>query len=281
MPLTPLTPKALVAAPERVPHQFGLFSVIGFRTETENRWTGGGIEWEAGLCGDDALNGIGQPGCPPGDIIGLPLDKDVAEDQAIGSATPFTVYGGFSCSPVGYDADLAQARATANLLAGEEARVERAYWSGDLGNDPNLVEAASVVAGPLKPAAALGALEDALFSTYAGQGTFHTSRRIAYYLAANDLIENRLGRLVTALGTPVVAGAGYPGTKPTAGAGTSTNWLYIAPPPLGYRSDIFNSSDRAGDLLDRSKNNLYAVAERTYAIGHDPCGVFAVEVNIT
>jgi hypothetical protein len=46
-----------------------------------------------------------------------------------------------------------------------------------------------------------------------------------------------------------------------------------SPALFGYRSEVFNSSARPGDLLDRAQNNLYAVAERTYVIGFDPCPV--------
>jgi hypothetical protein len=85
----------------------------------------------------------------------------------------------------------------------------------------------------------------------------------------------------TVLGTPVVAGGGYPGTSP-AGVAASTGeaWAYATPALLGYRSAIFYPSSRSGDLLDRGVNDLYGVAERSYLVGWDPCDVGAVEFTL-
>jgi hypothetical protein len=46
--------------------------------------------------------------------------------------------------------------------------------------------------------------------------------------------------------------------------------VYATSGIFGYRSDVFTSSNRPGDLLDRNVNNLYAVAERQYLVGWDP-----------
>ena len=76
-------------------------------------------------------------------------------------------------------------------------------------------------------------------------------------------LDKRNGRLYTrGLDTPVVAGAGYPDDA-----------IVGSPALFGYRGDIFTSSNRPGDLLDREDNTLYAIAEREYVIGFDPCPV--------
>jgi hypothetical protein len=83
------------------------------------------------------------------------------------------------------------------------------------------------------------------------------------------------------LGTPVAAGAGYPGSGPAGeAAAAGTQWMFVTPAMFGYRSEVFPSSAVRGDLLDRSKNDLYAVAERNYVLGFDPCGVGAVLVDL-
>jgi hypothetical protein len=61
----------------------------------------------------------------------------------------------------------------------------------------------------------------------------------------------------------VVAGTGYPDTETIKGT----------PPLFGYRGEVFTSSSRPGDLLDREFNWLHAIAERTYSLGFDPCPV--------
>src|SRR3546814_10690186 len=56
------------------------------------------------------------------------------------------------------------------------------------------------------------------------------------------------------LGTPVVAGAGYPCTHPDSV--TAGSWIVATPALMLYRSEIFTATNRPGDLLDRGQNNL-------------------------
>jgi hypothetical protein len=95
------------------------------------------------------------------------------------------------------------------------------------------------------------------------------ARETASYLAKK--LESRGGRMYTrSLQTPVIVGEGY-----------ATGMIFGTAPLFGYRSDVFTSSERRGDLLDRSNNNLYAIAERTYLVGFDPCPVLKVTFTPT
>jgi hypothetical protein len=58
------------------------------------------------------------------------------------------------------------------------------------------------------------------------------------------------------------------------------SWAYASPALAGYRSEVFDSSATPGDLMDRQTNVLYAIAERSYILGYDPCGVGAAELNL-
>lgn len=219
----------------------------------------------------------------PGDSsqVAFGLPKDLTSNKGEnGEATEFTVYGHFNCSPVGYSAQAAQDMATMHLLSREEARVEQAFWSGDLGNVPNLADDATTLGGGAVPlATGVALLEDFLATEYGSLGVIHMTRGTATICASEDLVNTTGGRLTTTLGTPVVAGAGYPGTSPAgAAAAVGRAWLYASPAIFGYRSEVFTSSNRGGDLFDRAQNDLFAVAERTYLLGYDPCGVAAVEV---
>lgn len=217
-------------------------------------------------------------GSTTGSTVGLPKTL-TSNTGGVGVASQFTVYGHFQCSPVGYSQADAQDRATAHLLAREEARVEQAFWTGDLGNFPALADPAAVdvTVGALSSVGqAIGALEDWLGVNYGSLGVIHMTRGAATAAAATGLIAVSGGRLSTRLGTPVVAGAGYPGSSPAGVApAEGTSWIYGSPALFGYRSDVFDSSARPGDLFDRTQNNLFAVAERSYLLGFDPCGVAA------
>jgi len=248
-----------------------------------------GIKWETLTC--EPVSGRSGPGCNdvaddqgdyPEDVVGLPknLDRNAGE---VGEAAAFAVYGHFNCSPVGFSAELAQERATAHLLAREEARVEQALWTGDLGNTPNLQGAVDLTSGgAVSPAAAAALLEDWIATEYGSLGVLHGTRGAALLLARDYVLEQSSSRLTTTVGTPMVAGAGYPNTGPDgAPAAAGTWWLYVTPRLFGYRSDILTSSATPGDLLDRSTNDLYSVAERGYALGWDPCGVAAAQITLT
>lgn len=216
-----------------------------------------------------------------GAAVGLPKDLD-SNSGDLGLADPFTVYGHFNCSPVGFSPEMAQDRATQHLIAGEEARVEQAFWTGDLLNDPNLAESANdVTPNPpgtaISASAALAVLEDFIAVGYGSLGVIHMTRGVAALLLADRKLVATGARLTTGLGTPVVAGAGYPGTSKTgADPGVGEAWAYATPALFGYRSEVFTSSNRSGDLLDRGTNDLYAIAERTYLLGFDPMDGLAV-----
>lgn len=255
-----VAPPALVTGPVRAPLAFGLGSAFSWRTG--DRWEAG-VTWDAISC--DPAEGRGGPLCAPDVPVGLPKVIDGAPE--FGVATAFVVFGDAVCSPIGGGWDTVQSLAEAHLFAREEARAEQALWTGDLGNTPNLSGAngypAPVGYGTHDSAEdALAAVEYGIGVEYGSQGVIHVSRRTASLLA--KYLENRGGRLYTkALQTPVVAGAGYPDVPEIIGTGAL----------LGYRSEVFNSSNRQGDLLDRAQNDLYGIAERTYVIGFDPCPV--------
>lgn len=255
-----IAPPAPVAAPARTALPYGLGSVLGWRTGDRFMT---GVTWVTLTC--DPAGGRGGPHCDPEDVVGLP--KDLTGERVIADATPFIVYGHDQCAIGGGNTpQVGQEFATNHLLAREEARVEQALWFGDLGNTPNFVGAngydAPVDLGEFGDALlALAAIEQGLAEQYGSLGVIHMSRATATLLGKH--LDKRGGRLYTrGLDTPVVAGTGYPDNA-IVGSGAL----------LGYRGDVITSSNRPGDLLDRADNVMYAVAEREYVIGFDPCPV--------
>lgn len=260
-----ITPTFEVTAPSRASLDYGLFSIAAPVTNEDA--TRNGIIWQGPAC--NSARGIGDVDCEDLEsTVGLPRVFDTGFTS--GEGTKFTVYGDFLCSPVGVTPEQAEAAALENLLSGEEARVEQAFWSGDLGNVPNLAgangyDAPQDLGTASTGKAAVAALEGWIASTHGARGIIHAGRGTAAYLAMSGVLEVRNGRLVTKLGTPVVAGAGY-----GEGALIATGAIDV------YESAAFTNSDRPGDLLDRGKNNLHAVAERDYVIAVDGCGMATV-----
>lgn len=276
MPTTIAPPSTVVGAP-RVALPFGLFSVVTFRTG--DRWESG-VQWETPSC-DDPVGGIGAWLCPPDAVPGFPKELD-PNGQSVGLASPFTVYGHYTCTAVG-SWDNAQDLANQALLAGEQKRVEQALWTGDLGNEPYLAdqdETTTLAGGTaVDLVSALALLEDYISGSYGNQGVIHMTRGLALTAATKDLVISTGAKLTTKIGTPVVAGGGYPGTGPDGSApGANKSWAYSSPALFGYRSDVFDSD---GPHLNRADNTLTALAERSYLLGFDPCGVGAVQVDTT
>lgn len=258
-PATVVDPIARTALP------FGLLSVATPRPTGDNRWEHG-VEWEPLTCGP--ASGIGPVDCDPETpTIGLP--KVMAEAGGTDDAVPFTIYGSYECSPIGHSLEYAQQRATEHLIAREEARAEQAVWTGDLGNTPNFTQANTAPGGALAPAIALATAEQYIAANYGSLGVIHMTRFLAAIMLAEELLEVRGTRLYTRLGTPVVAGAGYPSTSPD---GLFEGEFLVATPALMiYRSEVFTPTNRVGDLLDRAQNNMHGVAERAYLVGWDEC----------
>src|SRR5690625_4856153 len=272
MSIPTMAPAAEVSAPPRTSLSFGLFSVLGFRTGGE-RWSlPNGTSWVGPTCAP--VQGRGADTCEPeGEITGIP--KVLDQGFSTGTGTPFAVYGNFACTPIGVSFEEAQTAAEQHLVNREEARVEQALWTGDLGNVPNFsgangYEAPTDLGSASSAIVAIATLEGWLAVNYGSVGVLHMSRATASVLIKSGDLEARGGRLYTNLDTLVVAGAGYPD-----GSIVATGSL------AGYRGEVITGSDRPGDLLDRRTNDLYAIAEREYLVLVDGCGMATIEFDYT
>lgn len=249
-----VAPKALVPAPEGSPRTFGLFSVVSPVEDSTLRWENG-VEWEDAAAAD--VRAVGQ-WTDAGSVPGLPKQFDDALTR-VESLAPLTVYSSVRCSAVGMPQEDAERRATARLLVREEAAVERALWTGDPSLGKGLAAAAKPLTGTLSMEEAVDALEY-YASRHGHRPVLHMSRRTASALTRRKALESpgsTFLRLTTRLGSPVVAGVGYPDVSTIVATG----------PLVAYRGPVLTSSSRDGDLLDRAKNNQHAVAERQYVVG--------------
>jgi len=251
-------PPQVTDAPAHVPAPFGLFSVV---TPTPSV---AGVRWENGLIWTDEQTGELPPVliayCV--DPSGIPLT--FVQGQSQGLAKAFTVMGDFLCSPMNWSAEDAQAAATKRLLTREEEKATTQIvkqLTGDADFGGTSLTTTGTVPGDV------GLLEQALAEDYGSQGVLLLSIPTVYALSqAYDLKHATNGNdLTTPLGTPIVvcrtvldADTGVPGF--TAG---------IVPMPVVMRGDPFTSTPDLGSyqLLDRSQNDFYAAAFRTYVTG--------------
>jgi hypothetical protein len=289
-------PRTDVSPPARVGLPFGLFSVLSFPPPGDEHWQNG-AEWTSVTCSPAV--GFGDPDCEVQDgVSGLPLvfrtepeeEGGVGENQfgpSFGAADPFTIVGQFLCSPVGFSPEQASQAALSHLLSREEYRVEQALWTGDLFNGTQQGFAQGAVdltpaAGVLTPQEGIALLEDWLARSYGSLGVIHLTRSTATIAITQGAVVASGGQLKTVLGTPVVAGSGYPGTSPDGMTPDDlTNWGYATGAMTGMRSEPIETSNRFGDRFDRGRNELSGLAERTYVIGWDSCpGTAGVLMNL-
>lgn len=273
----PIAPPALVTGAVRQPLPFGLFSTFTFRPSTgDDRWRNG-VEFETLTC--EPVDGLPAYDCDTSSP-GKNFDGNAGE---VGESSEFTVYGHHTCAPVGTSEEQAQSKAIEHLVSREEARVEQAFWTGDLDNTPNLTGSEVLESSGVGGAVGIGLLEQFIAVNYGSLGVIHLTRALATSLLAQRVLEVRNGRLVTVLGTPVVAGSGYTGSGPTGQAAPTSpsSWAYVTPALFGYRSEVFPRSEVDGTLFDRSINLMHGLAERTYLLGFDPCGTAAVLIDPT
>lgn len=266
-----ITPPAVVAGASRSPLPFGLFSVVPFREGSPDRWLNGVI-FEGLGCVDD-FEGIGEIICPSEETPepttkGLPLELDAEGLETSDTFKRFTITESYKCSPIGNTLERAEEVARQRLEAWEELRVEEAISTDILGITPNLGSGSTGIGNFGDIVEAIGELEDTIGSEYGSQGVLHMKRSTALKAFAKGALTSSGQRLRTALGTPVIAGAGY-----------SFDGVVGTPAMFGYRSEIYTSSNEAGDLLDRKRNNLHSIANRDYLIAWDICDTWSAGVG--
>lgn len=252
-------PATTVQGPVRLPLPYGLFSVVSLAEAVTERWENG-VNWQALTCDPVAIV-VGD--CD--DPTGFPMEFP-EECPPWGEADAFTVYGTARFTPIAGDLAEGQRLAREVLLAREQAAVEAQVWSLLQAGTPTVVTGGTA-------ARALGDLEKWIGDVYGSLGVIHASRNAATTLVDARLIKASSGGMYTELGTPVVVGAGYDGSDEGGDPPSSgTEFIAASPAMFGYRSQVIEDSNRPGDLMDRTTNDLYGIAERNYLIGIDPCG---------
>lgn len=256
--MTTVAPAQVITGPPRVPLPYGISSVVTYLPANGGRWENGAV-WEAMTC--DPLPPVLVYDCDPEEAEGFPKVFDA--EGGTGEAHTYTVYGTYKCSPIAQSADWATDRAREHLTSREDQAVSMRLWR-DLVEDPEYADL-----GTFDTAEALGAVECWLREHYGALGVLHVSCRALPLLAERSLVyPNNSTSLRSIYGTPVVVTDAPEGAE-----------IGITPALLAYRSDVFVSSNRGHDLLDRNTNELFGLAERTFLIGWDPCGTATATIG--
>lgn len=283
------TARALVTQPTRTPLPYGLLSVAQMPTDSDVH-TAGGVRYEVDPCG--RANVVTEACLVTGGPTKLPTDT-----WSMKGSAPFTVYTMPVCGPVGNWEEYEQ-RAVAALTNGEARAVEREFESGEFGTIPHLAEdtavtgtgfdntvieqtAATVVTGsPVTLTRAIAELEAVMADCYGNEGVIHVPPRVVAYGVKFGLFKVDGNRLRSPMGHLVAAGAGYRGLSPAGVAtGQTDPWIYATGAVFVRRTGVMVPAT-VRQSLDRSKNDVYLLAERTYVIGWDCCH-YAAQLDLS
>lgn len=223
-----------------------------------------GVQYILDSCGDIQLY--------PGACDLTPPTKTFEGSDGTLVAEPFVVIASSVCGTVGQSLSEVEGRVRRRLQLKEGWGVERAFWGGTT-DVPGYLQSHAVTTLTATATggvtAALSRLEQALADSYGLPGLIHVRPKMAAYLGNAGLIRLEGGTAKTLRGNTVVFGDGYSGEGPAgedAAADGTTEWMYASGRVVVWRdSEAFVPPLR--QVLDRTKNQQYALAERTYALG--------------
>lgn len=286
----------VVAPPNRAPRGATLLRSVNPVTPSGVEIEGGAERWVRGLlwqpdsCGDgEIVHATGL--CVDGGFGGF--DAPIERPELAEYVPPFVAVGQ-SCSGIsGEQALLDAAQRARDLLERcQTVGIARELWRGDIAqaatpDAPNdwLSKDATDVGGGLQQPVRDGfaALEQGLAEcSCGGQGVIHAMPYLATLWASLQLVERQPdGRLLSALGTIVVADPGYDGSGVDGGSGDplASSWAY-ATSMVDVRLGAVQITNDAS-TLNLQTNDFDVYAYRPFAATFDPCCHLGVQVDHT
>jgi hypothetical protein len=270
-----LTGPVYVPAPNPIIPRYGLFNVANGPMDIPVNARSGGLQYEITTCN-------------------LPLEYEVECQETHNSkvistgvttvtGAPFIVYSAIQCDTVGlvnWGQERVQRLLFDQLVAGEQATVERIISTGLVGQFPSLQSGAVTLGAAIGPVQAISMLEDWLYARLGVRGVIHAPMEAAAYIKGTHIVEadgnvNAGGVWRTEVGTAVSFG-NYAGVGPTGQAGT---WIYITGPVTIWRTpdnELFVPP--MGQVINRTTNVLTIVMEREYVLTYE---CYSAAVNVT
>lgn len=232
--------------------------------------------------------------------------KVPAEGAGLRSGQPYLVVAGRTCSTTGWKTADYQSEAERVLMAEMWPQIAFELWRGDRAKamgapTPYFADDAQTgwvdlvvangggVGDSFLPKDALAAMDDALASSFGGQGLIHVPVAVLGVLVGDGIVEYEGGVWYSPGRNVVVADAGYDGSGPDslgnpAGdlGGTDGAWIY-GTGPVVIRHDtettLVPGRDRWQEALAPGTNDLTWFAERLATAWWD-CGHFGARVRL-
>lgn len=267
-------PLVYVDAPGVTPYRYGLFSAAAVVDPADQREFQAGVEWEP-LCAD-------APAPTNAAAASDPARTPMALPDGVGSvqAGVIRLYAGLTGRSVARPDLLDRGRRALGLV--EQQSLEHYVWTGGAENTLYLAAPDTPVLGgsdttPVALETGLGLLEAHIADRTGVLGVVWAPRWTAGWFVGKSLTRLENPRLVAPLGNPIVF-AQTSGVGPDeAVPGADEAWLYATGPVMVRRSAVF--LPRLPEALDRTDNEVFAVAERFYSVGWS-CAAAAVKVKL-
>jgi hypothetical protein len=215
-----------------------------------------------------------------------PADKETSGFPDPDPSDAFIVYLAVTCTTRGLDRAQVRSRALSAFQVYEDAVVEDQFWNGTIASDnPHLTDTNVSVLGSGAQDVVTGfALMEQELAENQQSGMIHLSPRLATYALAAKLVARDGNVLRTGLGTIVIPGLGYDGSKPGAASAPAagTEYAYVTNMVRVIRSetpDVLGASDI--DAIDRNTNDFTVTVEREYLVVWDGAVQAAVLVDPT
>lgn len=271
--MTTLAGLNTVLAPPATPPVYGLLKAATIVTNDE--------EWHGGVKWTPEQLGGGFTTCV--DCNGLTEALDQGDNPPLATAEPFLIYAEDHCSTIGFKARDYEARARRQLAAVESALIAREFQMGAQRDDCELAntvleDAVDLGGSGHTIADGFALLEQALAEAFLGRRSMiHVTPATMVLAKAGYLVDLVGGQWVTALGTIVVADAGY---RPVDGDVFiyGTTLVQIRQSPVMVPSTFEESTDRA-------TNTVLMYAERFTLVQFDSAkddtadALFKIEVD--
>jgi hypothetical protein len=231
-------------------------------------------------------------------VTGVGAAKTPTAATNFRGADPFALYTWLDCDLIGMGLEELRSRTERAHKNNVQTLVEEVFWTGGQfntaqhlaedtavtevsgGSVVNLQTAAVTITGSHDVTKAISLLEGAMADCYGGTPIIHVPRSVTAFLAKDHLVTAKGSRLVTTNGSIVVPGLGYPGTSPSGAApAADTAWIYATGSVKMWESPIIYLDQDAREILGRSINSTFLIAEQWFMFGWDCCH-FAVQVEL-
>lgn len=208
-------------------------------------------------------------------VYAAPTDSPTYTDYV-----PFVIQADFTVPTIGNNAEEVNKAVESAIEAATQKALEQEFWTGELSQtlvttdsthpnrwlaSPDATDVTPTPGTPIKVKYGMALLERAIGDSGIGErGLIHAARDTATFLPG---LWQKDDILLSAIGTPVIAGAGYPSTSPDGDTPSAGNrWMYATGPVTVRLGKVFVYQEKIQDAINVSNNKIVYRAMRLASV---------------